>query len=139
MEKWSINDRDILPDDESFLNELYSDEQTRLQLFSPPLNAGDFQRWLYGTGDRFILGVGDIRVGVGVLVVSGTRAFFGYAVHPDFRGRNLASCCLQALERRARRGGVKTLITNVAADNVGSVKVLKRRDFREVLGLEFRP
>jgi RimJ/RimL family protein N-acetyltransferase len=133
-----INDRDILPEDEEFLSELYADEQTRLQLFAPPLNAGDFQKWLYGAGDRFILVMGNTRVGVGILVVSGNRAFFGYAVHPAFRGKNLAACCLRALEVRARRAGIKTLTTNVAADNVGSVKVLNRCGFREVVGLSAR-
>jgi RimJ/RimL family protein N-acetyltransferase len=133
-----ISDRPILPEDEPFLAELYRDEQTRLQLFAPPLNAGEFQRWLYGSGDRFMLVAGNDRVGVGVLVRTNTRAFFGYAIHPQWRGKRLASSCLRVVESRARRLGITTLTTNVAADNVGSVKALRRQGFREFVLLEER-
>lgn len=121
----------ITPQNMDFVESLYRDRDVREQLFAPSMNPGDFQRWVYGTAIRFVLHSSGVPVGVGVLSREGNRAFWGYALSPDARGKGLASGCLAAIEAYAASLGISTLTTNVADDNVRSIRALQRAGHRQ--------
>ena len=122
---------EIVPATESFAVAVFSDEETRKNLISPDLAPGNFQRWLYGTARRALLCVEGRPIGVVSIVGQPPRCFFGYALAPEFRGRGLASRCLEAVERHVAALGFRTLTTNVAGDNQRSIRALERAGFRK--------
>lgn len=74
---------------------------------------------------------GGAPVGVAVLSRKGSRAFWGYALAPEFRGKGLASKCIAAIESLAKSLGVMVLTTNVAEDNEASVRALRKAGHRQ--------
>jgi RimJ/RimL family protein N-acetyltransferase len=126
----------INPATEAFARAVFSDPETRKNLISPDLAPGSFQRWLYGKAVRYILSVASRPVGVATVMGAPPRCFFGYALAPEFRGRGLAGSCLAAIENHARKMGFKTMTTNVAEDNIPSIKTLESAEFRRFRWME---
>lgn len=126
----------ITPATESFARTVFSDPDTRRNLIGPDLAPGNFQRWLYGTAERFVLTLDDRPIGVATLLGKPPRCFFGYAISPEFRGRGLAARCIAGIERRARESGFRTVTTNVARDNEVSIRALDKAGYRQFRWLE---
>jgi RimJ/RimL family protein N-acetyltransferase len=126
----------ITPATESFALGVFSDPETRKNLIGPDLAPGNFQRWLYGSAERFVLTLDSRPVGVATLMGAPPRCFFGYALAPEFRGRGLAGPCLQAIEDLAGEAGFLTVTTNVAEDNEASVRSLRKAGYRHFRWME---
>lgn len=75
-------------------------------------------------------------MGVATLVGDPPRCFFGYALAPEFRGRGLAQMCLEAIENHVASKGYKTITTNVAFDNVPSLRSLEKSGYRRFRWME---
>ncbi|MFX1394259.1 MAG: GNAT family N-acetyltransferase [Promethearchaeota archaeon] len=56
----------------------------------------------------------------------------GYLVHPDYRKKGVASILMENLIFSAKRtDGIKIMVAEVAADNKGSINLLKKYGFKE--------
>ena len=57
----------------------------------------------------------------------------GYIVHSDYRKKGVASRLMENLitEARKKKKSIKILIAEVAADNIASINLLKKYDFKE--------
>lgn len=126
----------ITPATESFALAIFTDPATRRNLIGPDLAPGNFQRWLYRTATRMIICQSSRPVGVATLVGDPPRCFFGYALAPEFRGRGLAQMCLEAIENHVASKGYKTITTNVAFDNVPSLRSLEKSGYRRFRWME---
>ena len=120
----------ITPVTEAFANTLFSDPDTRRNLIGPELAPGNFQRWLYSEANRAIITHNGRPIGVATLAGVPPRCFFGYALAPEYRGHGLAKFCLAAIEAHAGSLGFRTITTNVASNNLASIRSLEKRDFR---------
>lgn len=118
------------------LREVFADPDIRRQFSAAPLASGKFERYLFSVHDKFVITKDGVIVGVGVISRSGDRGGFGYAVLPEFRGRGLAKECLAAIESRAVASGIRTLTTNIAADNQRSIRAAASSGFRPFRILE---
>lgn len=126
----------ITPATESFALAIFTNPATRRNLIGPDLAPKNFQRWLYRTATRMIICQSSRPVGVATLVGDPPRCFFGYALAPEFRGRGLAQMCLEAIENHVASKGYKTITTNVAFDNVPSLRSLEKSGYRRFQWME---
>lgn len=127
--------RNFNTDDEEFLAKLFLLQDVQQQLFSPPQEEHKFKRWLY-TENRYVVEDEGVKIAYAVILKSEIRGFFGYAIAENYRGLGKAKYIITLIENECRRLGIKTLTTNVAVDNIKSIKVLQKSGFRQFLLFE---
>ena len=76
--------------------------------------------------DRFLVGY------VGLKTVLDEGDITNVCIHPDWRGRGLASCLLEALLDRARQKGIDRIYLEVRTSNTPAIALYKKAGFGDV-------
>lgn len=102
----------------------------RAEYGAPELDV--FWRQAEVNGGRWIVeSAGGTPAAFGILRATGEETICWAAVHPDFRGRGLATALLEDVEARGRGLGARVLKAGTFAEDAAARELFERRGYRE--------
>lgn len=135
-----ITARPIQRPDLAFWKEMFSDSQTKKQMYLPPDGDDEDLFHYFSQQDNYfsftVIMDHKLVGGFAIRKETASMGTFGFVIHPNFRGQNLARKIILELEGTAKKMGLRTLRADVYTDNVQSLKTLRRAGFREFVWLE---
>lgn len=121
--------------DLEFLTRLYADQEVRTQLYSAPINQGEFAQWMLRP-HRYIVERSRESIGTFTLIPTGITATLGIAIDRKHRGQSYIVKVNKLIEAKAKKLGIQTIVADIYSDNQAAIRLAQHGGFREFLWFE---